>query len=140
MQAISKGLEKVLQELSASEKNDGTVAEYFCKVILHFFAFVTTYHCLWIAKYTFRGRNVDALALYFGEDPARCPFEQVVSTLLNFKRMFARAHEENIKRIELERRKAKKEAEKQRSNLINGDSRREPAVDFVQSIRSRYIR
>ncbi|OQU75619.1 hypothetical protein SORBI_3K040800 [Sorghum bicolor] len=22
------------------------------------------------------GRNADALALYFGEDPARCPFEQ----------------------------------------------------------------
>ena len=24
----------------------------------------------------FQGRNADALALYFGEDPARCPFEQ----------------------------------------------------------------
>lgn len=23
-----------------------------------------------------QGRNVDALILYFGEDPARCPFEQ----------------------------------------------------------------
>ena len=23
-----------------------------------------------------QGRNADALALYFGEDPARCPFEQ----------------------------------------------------------------
>lgn len=31
MQAISKGLEKVIQELSASE-NDGPVSEYFCQV------------------------------------------------------------------------------------------------------------
>lgn len=23
-----------------------------------------------------QGRNADALALYFGEDPVRCPFEQ----------------------------------------------------------------
>ncbi|CAI0394235.1 unnamed protein product [Linum tenue] len=140
MQAISKGLEKVLQELSASEKNDGTVAEYFCKIMREFLSYAEREVKSLGSLYSSVGRNVDALALYFGEDPARCPFEQVVSTLLNFKRMFARAHEENIKRIELERRKAKKEAEKQRSNLINGDSRREPAVDFVQSIRSRYIR
>lgn len=31
MQAISKGLEKVMQELSVSE-NDGPVSETFCKV------------------------------------------------------------------------------------------------------------
>ena len=31
MQAISKGLEKVVQELTASE-NDGPVSENFCKV------------------------------------------------------------------------------------------------------------
>lgn len=31
MQAISKGLEKVVQELTASE-NDGPVSEAFCKV------------------------------------------------------------------------------------------------------------
>lgn len=31
MQAISKGLEKVIQELSASE-NDGPVSETFCQV------------------------------------------------------------------------------------------------------------
>lgn len=32
MQAISKGLEKVVQELTASE-NDGPVSEKFCKVL-----------------------------------------------------------------------------------------------------------
>jgi len=31
MQAISKGLEKVVQELAASE-NDGPVSDFFCKV------------------------------------------------------------------------------------------------------------
>lgn len=34
MQAISKGLEKVVQELTASE-NDGLVSEIFCQVILY---------------------------------------------------------------------------------------------------------
>ncbi|OIT18791.1 formin-like protein 13, partial [Nicotiana attenuata] len=56
------------------------------------------------------GRNVDSLILYFGEDPARCPFEQVISTLLNFRRMFNQALEENRKQIEFERKKAEKEA------------------------------
>lgn len=37
--------------------------------------------------YTFQcgclqGRNADALALYFGEDPARCPFEQGIYVLI----------------------------------------------------------
>lgn len=29
-----------------------------------------------IINLLFQGRNADALALYFGEDPSRCPFEQ----------------------------------------------------------------
>ncbi|CAI0427652.1 unnamed protein product [Linum tenue] len=140
MQAISKGLEKVLQELAASEKNDGEVSEYFCKIMRAFLSCAEREVKSLSSLYSSVGRNVDALAVYFGEDPARCPFEQVVSTLMNFEKIFARAHQENIKRVELERRKAEKEAEKQRSNTINGDSRREPAVDFLQSIRSRYIR
>ena len=35
----------------------------------------------------------------------------VVSTLLNFTRMFNRAHEENLKQLELEKKKAAKEPE-----------------------------
>lgn len=34
MQAINKGLEKVEQELTASE-NDGPVSQIFCKVLSH---------------------------------------------------------------------------------------------------------
>uniref|UniRef100_A0A452XW68 FH2 domain-containing protein n=2 Tax=Aegilops tauschii subsp. strangulata TaxID=200361 RepID=A0A452XW68_AEGTS len=91
MQAINKGLEKVEQELTISE-NDGPVSEIFCK-----------------------GRNADALALYFGEDPARCPFEQVVTTLHNFVKLFTRSHEENCKQLDLEKKKAQKEAEPEKA-------------------------
>ncbi|KAF3772275.1 Formin-like protein 6 [Nymphaea thermarum] len=90
MQAISKGLEKVEQELTASA-NDGPVSHGFQQ-----------------------GRNADALALYFGEDPVRCPFEQVISTLLNFTRMFRHAHEENNRQAELEKKKAQREAENEK--------------------------
>ncbi|KAI7998987.1 Formin-like protein 14 [Camellia lanceoleosa] len=51
MQAVSKGLEKVEQEVTASE-NDGAISAGFQK-----------------------GRSADSLSPYFG-DPARCPFEQ----------------------------------------------------------------
>ncbi|KAF7134492.1 hypothetical protein RHSIM_Rhsim08G0150800 [Rhododendron simsii] len=95
MQAIIKGLEKVKQELAASE-NDGPVSEVFRK-----------------------GRNADALALYFGEDPARCPFEQVTATLLNFVRMFRKAHDENCKQAELEKKKVQKEADMEKAKGIN---------------------
>ncbi|OMO90701.1 Actin-binding FH2/DRF autoregulatory [Corchorus olitorius] len=123
MQAISKGLEKVVQELKASE-NDGPVSETFCTTLKEFLSFAEGEVRSLAALYSSVGRNADALALYFGEDPARCPFEQdvslstdlkvfliVVSTLLNFVRMFVRAHEENRKQLELEKKKAQKEAE-----------------------------
>ncbi|XP_057969779.1 formin-like protein 18 [Malania oleifera] len=110
MQAISKGLEKVIQELSISE-NDGQVSENFCKALKEFLRFAEAEVRSLASLYSGVGRNVDALILYFGEDPSRCTFEQVVSTLLNFVRMFSRAHEENCKQLELEKKKAEKEAE-----------------------------
>lgn len=36
--------------------------------------FSSLYHYMYLIY--LQGRNADALALYFGEDPARCPFEQ----------------------------------------------------------------
>ncbi|XP_021837284.2 formin-like protein 18 isoform X2 [Spinacia oleracea] len=85
MQAVNKGLEKVVQELSMSE-NDGPISDAFRKNLKEFLCFAEA-----------EGRNIDALIVYFGEDPARCPFEQVVMTLLNFTRMFNQAQEENCK-------------------------------------------
>ncbi|KAH1067271.1 hypothetical protein J1N35_032258 [Gossypium stocksii] len=113
MQAISKGLEKVVQELTASE-NDGPVSETFCWTLKEFLGFAESEVRSLALLYSSVGRNADALALYFGEDPARCPFEQVVSTLLNFVRMFVRSHEENCKQLELEKKKAQKEAENEK--------------------------
>ncbi|XP_019170578.1 PREDICTED: formin-like protein 18 [Ipomoea nil] len=109
MQAISKGLEKVIQELSMSE-SDGQVSENFCKALKEFLCYAEGEVRSLALLYSGVGRNVDALILYFGEDPARCPFEQVITTLLNFVKMFNQAHEENCKHLEFEKKKAEKEA------------------------------
>ncbi|XP_058067636.1 formin-like protein 18 isoform X3 [Magnolia sinica] len=116
MQAISKGLEKVEQELTASE-NDGPVSQIFCKTLKEFLVVAEAEVRSLTSLYSGVGRNADALAIYFGEDPARCPFEQVVSTLLNFVKMFVRAHEENRKQLELEKKKAQKEAENEKMKI-----------------------
>nr|DAD45247.1 TPA_asm: hypothetical protein HUJ06_003478 [Nelumbo nucifera] len=114
MQAISKGLEKVEQELTASE-NDGPISQTFCKTLKNFLVVAEAEVRSLASLYAGVGRNADALAVYFGEDPTKCPFEQVVATLLNFVRMFERAHEENIKQSELEKKKALKEAENEKT-------------------------
>lgn len=118
MQAIIKGLEKVKQELAASE-NDGPVSEVFRKTLKGFITVAETEVVSVTNLYSVVGRNADALALYFGEDPARCPFEQVTATLLNFIRLFRKAHDENCKQAELERKKAEKEAEMDKAKGIN---------------------
>ncbi|KAJ0984880.1 hypothetical protein J5N97_003236 [Dioscorea zingiberensis] len=110
MQAISKGLEKVEQELTLSE-NDGPVLQTFHKTLKEFLVSAEAEVRTLTSLYSWVGRKADALALYFGEDPVRCPFEQVVSTLHTFVKMFWRAHEDNCKQVELEKRRAQKEAE-----------------------------
>ncbi|KAF6982457.1 hypothetical protein CFC21_000842 [Triticum aestivum] len=110
MQAINKGLEKVEQELTISE-NDGPVSEIFCKTLKGFLSGAEAEVRALTSLYSNVGRNADALALYFGEDPARCPFEQVATTLHNFVKLFMRSHEENCKQLDLEKKKTQKEAE-----------------------------
>ncbi|XP_057960093.1 formin-like protein 18 [Malania oleifera] len=127
MQAISKGLEKVVQELTASE-NDGPVSESFCKTLKTFLGFAEAGVRSLASLYSGVGRNADALALYFGEDPARCPFEQVVSTLLNFVRMFVRAHEENCRQLEFEKKKAQKEAENEKLKISTPTKQSEHSI------------
>ncbi|XP_025822313.1 formin-like protein 6 [Panicum hallii] len=116
MQAVNKGLEKVEQELTTSE-NDGPVSEIFRKTLKDFLIGAEAEVRSLTSLYSNVGRNADALALYFGEDPARCPFEQVVTTLLNFMRLFTRSHEENCKQLDLEKKKALKEAEENSKQL-----------------------
>ncbi|XP_052622510.1 putative formin-like protein 15b [Lactuca sativa] len=64
-------------------------------------------------------RNADALALYFGEDHAYCSFEQVIERLVKFVRVLRKAHEENCKKAEMEKKKAQKESEWRFSNGVN---------------------
>ncbi|KAF3682742.1 Formin-like protein 20 [Capsicum annuum] len=118
MQAIIKGLEKVKKELEASE-TDGPVSEIFRKTLKEFVGVAEAEVGSVKDLYSVAGRNADALALYFGEDPARCPFEQVTVTLLNFVRLFRKAHEENLKQAELERKKVQKEAEMENAKGVN---------------------
>ncbi|XP_071726855.1 formin-like protein 18 [Rutidosis leptorrhynchoides] len=120
MQAISKGLEKVVQELSTSE-NDGPVSENFRKALKEFLCTAESEARSLASLYSLVGKNVDALILYFGEDPARCPYEHVVSTLRNFVRMFNQAHDENLKQIEAEKKKAEKEASNELSKPSDSD-------------------
>lgn len=127
MQAIIKGLEKVKQEFSASE-NDGPVSDIFRKTLKEFIGVAEIEVATVTNLYSVVGRNADALALYFGEDPARCPFEQVTATLLNFVRMFRKAHDENCKQAELEKKKAQKEAEMEKAKGINLTKKSEKSV------------
>ncbi|ESQ46533.1 hypothetical protein EUTSA_v10000020mg [Eutrema salsugineum] len=113
MQAISKGLEKVVQELTASE-TDGPVSKHFRMNLKEFLSFAEGEVRSLASLYSTVGGSADALALYFGEDPARVPFEQVVSTLQNFVRIFVRSHEENCKQVEFEKKRAQKEAENEK--------------------------
>ena len=43
----------------------------------------------------------------------------VTATLLNFVRLFRKAHEENCKQVELEKKKTEKEAEMEKAKGIN---------------------
>ncbi|XP_057834061.1 formin-like protein 17 isoform X2 [Cryptomeria japonica] len=134
MQAISKGLGKVEQELAASE-NDGPISEGFIKILKGFLHVAEADVKSLTLLYSEVGRNADALALYFGEDPARCPFEQVVSTLVNFVGMFKRAHNENCKQAEFERKKAEKEAE--REKMKNSPHRKESEPLSMSPVRNK---
>ncbi|XP_010313824.1 formin-like protein 18 [Solanum lycopersicum] len=119
MQAITKGMEKVVDELSMSE-NDGPMSENFCKALTEFLSCAEGQVSSLAQLFSDVGKNVDSLIIYFGEDPARCPFEQVVSTLMSFQRMFNQALDENRKQLEFERKKAEKEAkEKQSTSASN---------------------
>ncbi|KAJ3695440.1 hypothetical protein LUZ60_000817 [Juncus effusus] len=113
---IQKGLEQVEQELSSSENGDST-SETFQNNLKEFLELAEAEVRSVTALYSVVGRSADALVRYFGEDPARCPFETVISTLLNFVKMFEKAHMDNLKNYELEKKKAEKEAaEREKEN------------------------
>lgn len=114
MQAVSKGLEKVEQELAASS-NDGAISAGFQRVLKNFLDTAEAEVRSLISLYSEVGRNADSLSQYFGEDPARCPFEQVTQTLVLFVKMFNKAREENERQAEAEKKKLEKEALKEKA-------------------------
>ncbi|KAI4303455.1 hypothetical protein MLD38_039083 [Melastoma candidum] len=113
MQAVSKGLEKVEQELAASD-TDGTISASFQEELKRFLDTAEAEVRLLISLYSEVGRNADSLCQYFGEDPARCPFEQVTQILVVFVKMFNKSREENEKFADVEKKKQEKEAAKER--------------------------
>ncbi|XP_076903059.1 putative formin-like protein 15b [Bidens hawaiensis] len=109
MLALSNGLRKVKQELDACA-NDGPISAGFHSTLQQFIGHAEAEVTNVTNYYGAVGKSADGLALYFGEDPAKCPFEQATQILCNFVRLFQKCHEENLKQAELERKKAEKEA------------------------------
>ncbi|ANM70903.1 Actin-binding FH2 protein [Arabidopsis thaliana] len=114
IQAITKGLEKLNKQLTASE-SDGPVSQVFRKVLKDFISMAETQVATVSSLYSSVGKNADALAHYFGEDPNHYPFEKVTTTLLSFIRLFKKAHEENVKQADLDKNKDAKEAEMEKT-------------------------
>ncbi|KAJ8528151.1 hypothetical protein K7X08_021843 [Anisodus acutangulus] len=120
MQAINKGMEKVVDELSITLVFSLIGVSFTFQALKEYLSSAEGEISSLAQLFSGVGEIVDLLIIYFGEDPARCPFEQVVSTLISFQRMFNQAVEENRKQLEFERKKAEKEAkEKQRTSASN---------------------
>ncbi|KAL0371970.1 UNVERIFIED_CONTAM: Formin-like protein 14 [Sesamum calycinum] len=130
MQAVSKGLEKVEQELTAAE-SDGAVSSGFRKVLKSFLDTAEAEVRSLITLYSEVGRNADSLSQYFGEDPARCPFEQVTQTLVVFMKMFNKAHDENEQQADAEKKKLEKEALKEQG-AANSPAKKD-GIDALRS-------
>ncbi|CAL0314213.1 unnamed protein product [Lupinus luteus] len=114
MQAVSKGIEKVVQELTISE-NDGAISTGFRTVLKNFLHVAEADVRSLISLYAEVGRNADSLSQYFGEDPARCPFEQVTQILVVFVKMFKKSREENERLADAEKKRLEREAMKEKT-------------------------
>lgn len=67
-------------------------------------------------------KRFDSLICYFSVVMVKLnatSINAVTATLLNFVRLFRKAHEENCKQVELEKKKADKEAEMDKAKGIN---------------------
>ncbi|CAH8312561.1 unnamed protein product [Eruca vesicaria subsp. sativa] len=116
-EAIIKGLEILKQELTASE-SDVPVSEVFRKTLKEFITIAEAEAETVKSLYSDVGKNADLLSGYFGENPKNCTFEQVTVTLVTFVRLFKSAHEENMKQVELDKKKAAKEAEVEKAKGV----------------------
>ncbi|KAL7590671.1 hypothetical protein Lser_V15G37981 [Lactuca serriola] len=141
MQTISKGLEKVVQEKKLCKK-DGHVSKKFRKSLKKFLASAEPeVKSLETPLFSKLGKSVDALIIYFGEDPKECRYEKVVDTLLKFVRMFNQAHAENCKQIEAENVAEKKAAQKAaEQEILKADEKKKSKVQNHSKMESESIR
>ncbi|KAK3029751.1 hypothetical protein RJ639_038028 [Escallonia herrerae] len=135
MQAVSKGLEKVEQELIASE-NDGAISSGFQKVLKTFLDTAEAEVRSLISLYSEVGRTADSLSQYFGEDPARCPFEQVTQILAVFTKMFNKAREENEQQADAEKKKLEKEAQKEQAAASSSARKESTDADRPRDVKN----
>nr|KAJ0192897.1 hypothetical protein LSAT_V11C800414600 [Lactuca sativa] len=131
MHTISKGLEKVVQEKKLCKK-DG-VSKKFRKSLKKFLASAEPeVKSLETPLFSKLGKSVDALIIYFGEDPKECRYEKVVDTLLKFVRMFNQAHAENCKQIEAKNVAEKKAAQKAaEQEILKADEKKSQKSRFL---------
>ncbi|XP_076924981.1 putative formin-like protein 15b [Bidens hawaiensis] len=111
MLALSNGMKKLKLELDASA-NDGPVSAGFLVTLKGFIdhaeeelTSVTKYYTA-VKLIENSSKGSDKLALYFGEDPDRCTFEQATQILFNFVTLFQKCHKENLERDELKRKES----------------------------------
>ncbi|KAI3900374.1 hypothetical protein MKW92_052419 [Papaver armeniacum] len=117
LQEITKDLKQAKTELDASA-NDDPVSEDFQKTLAEFICNAEPAVALLSSYSSVVGYNADALVAYFGKEPAKDAFDKVTTTLSSFVQMFRKAHEENCKQVEEEKKKAKKHAERGRTRDI----------------------
>ncbi|CAH1432744.1 unnamed protein product [Lactuca virosa] len=98
MYAMTKGLDKIVQEKKLC-KRDAHVSTRYRKSLKKFLAFAELEVKTLCSLYSWVGKSVDNLIIYFEEDPTKCLYEKVVQTLCVFVRMFSQAHDENCEQI-----------------------------------------
>ncbi|KAM0018931.1 putative formin, FH2 domain-containing protein [Helianthus debilis subsp. tardiflorus] len=128
MLAVSCGLKTAKQELDASA-NDGPVSTGFHLTLNKFISHAEVEVTSVTNFFTVVGKSADGLALYFGEDPARCPFEQATQTLFDFVRQFQKCHKENLELDELKR----KESEEGDGNVESPTPPPQPLLAHVEN-------
>ncbi|KAI3690395.1 hypothetical protein L2E82_48419 [Cichorium intybus] len=92
--AITGGFEEVQQEFEASA-NDGGVSAKFRLAMKNFLDSAGTQLSPLTSFFDEVDQYADSLAVYFAEDPYRCPWEQVITSLVRFIVKFKKAHDQN---------------------------------------------
>ncbi|XP_023749244.1 uncharacterized protein LOC111897526 isoform X1 [Lactuca sativa] len=102
--AIVGGFEEVQQEFHVSA-NDGFVSAQFRKGLKFFLHSAGAKLQRLTSLFDEVDQYADSLAVYFAEDPSRCPWEQVISSLVRFIGKFKKAHMENKRWADTEKKK-----------------------------------